>query len=228
MKVPLQTGTLRNGQAYRVEDLSVHDMPIMMKLQEKVIDSLENKDTLQPLSVEEYTTIFSGKGFVVGVFVEEKLIALRGMLEPPMDEEHFGLDAGLPKEELSKVIYQEISCVDPAFRGSRLQQVMGQIVMQELDTDRFHYVSATVAPFNIPSLKDKLALGLEIVALKEKYEGKLRYVFIKEMKLNKRSFEEKILAPMRNIEEQQHLLRSDYRGTGIKEIDGEWYVQYEK
>ena len=34
----------------------------------------------------------------------------------------------------------------------------------------------TVAPFNIPSLKDKFAQGMEVAALKEKYSGSMRYV----------------------------------------------------
>ncbi len=45
----------------------------------------------------------------------------------------------------------------------------------------------TVAPFNIPSLKDKFAQGMEIAALKEKYGGSLRYVFVKELRGDKES-----------------------------------------
>ena len=35
---------------------------------------------------------------------------------------------------------------------------------------------AAPLPFNIPSLKDKFAQGMEIAALKEKYGGSMRYV----------------------------------------------------
>ncbi|MGM8211235.1 GNAT family N-acetyltransferase [Virgibacillus sp. W0430] len=226
MRSCLQSGNLQSGQAYKIAYLSIDDLPKMLVLQEKVIESIEQKDSLQPLTVQEFTTIFSGKGFVIGVFIDEKLIALRAMLEPKIDEEHFGLDAGLPDEDLEKVIYQEISCVDPAYRGNRLQQMMGRIVMNELDRDRFRYVSATVAPFNIPSLKDKLALGLEIVALKEKYEGKLRYVFMKDLNLNKRLYKNEVYIEMGKITEQKQLLQSGYLGVGIREIEGKWFVQY--
>ena len=50
--------------------------------------------------------------------------------------------------------------------------------MDELQKEdsKYDYVCCTVAPFNIPSLKDKFAQGMAIAALKEKYGGSLRYV----------------------------------------------------
>jgi hypothetical protein len=35
---------------------------------------------------------------------------------------------------------------------------------------KYDYVCCTIAPFNIPSLKDKFAQGIEIAALKEWWE----------------------------------------------------------
>lgn len=214
--------TLQDGQIFQVERLTIDELPILLELQTKVIHSLVKKDVLQPLSVEEFTTILNGKGFIIGVFFGGKLIAFRAMLEPVLDEEHLGIDAGLIEEELLMVIYQEISNVDPAYQGNGLQTYMGNLVMKLVDKERFRYVCATVAPFNIPSLKDKFALGLEIVSLDEKYEGKLRYTFIKDLtsSLNKRLINDETLIPMGEIEEQQRLLQSGLRGTAMKEISG--------
>ena len=44
------------------------------------------------------------------------------------------------------------------------------------ENSKYDYVCCTVAPFNIPSLKDKFSQGMEIAALKEKYGGSMRYV----------------------------------------------------
>ena len=40
--------------------------------------------------------------------------------------------------------------------------------MERLKKDDYKYVCATVAPFNIPSLKDKFAQQMEIAAMKWK------------------------------------------------------------
>ena len=50
------------------------------------------------------------------------------------------------------------------------------------EDSKYDYVCCTVAPFNIPSLKDKFAQGMEIAVLKEKYGGSLRYVFVKKLR----------------------------------------------
>ncbi len=51
--------------------------------------------------------------------------------------------------------------------------------MQKLvnEMTSFSFICATVAPTNPASLIDKFKQGLEVVALKEKYGGKLRFVF---------------------------------------------------
>ena len=55
------------------------------------------------------------------------------------------------------------------------------------EDSKYDYVCCTVAPFNIPSLKDKFAQGMAIAALKEKYGGSLRYVFVKKLRGDKES-----------------------------------------
>ncbi|WP_375540525.1 hypothetical protein [Peribacillus simplex] len=57
---------------------------------------------------------------MIGAFVCEELIAFafRALLAPLIDEEHLGRDFGSIENELSEVIYQEISNVLPAYRGT--------------------------------------------------------------------------------------------------------------
>lgn len=93
----------------------------------------------------------------------------------------------------------------------------------------YEYVCCTVAPFNIPSLKDKFAQGMEVAALKEKYSDRLRYVFVKELQ-SERQKEwvniEKLL--MSDIAGQQRLLAEGYRGYEMKFCDGEHWVRFGK
>lgn len=228
MRDLITTGKLRDGQTFRVEKLTSDDLSSIITLQEKLKLTTNGQKFLEPLSYAEFSGILSGKGYMIGVFIDKKIVAFRAMAEPPIDEEHLGIDAGLPKEELPNVIYSEISNVDPDYQGNGLQKYMGKIVMKEVDNTRFRYVCATVAPFNIASLKDKFSLGMEIVALKEKYGRKLRYIFLKDLMHSKdeRACTEKLRILMGEMEQQQKILQSGFIGTSIEKTEGNWHVQY--
>lgn len=223
-------GTLNNSkQRFEVQLLSLENIDQILSLQDIVIESLTNKNTLQPLTSEEYHYILEGNGLMIGAFVGEQLIAFRALLVPPIDEEHLGWDIGLAEEELPSVIYQEISNVHPEFRGNRLQQTLGSLIMDELEkhNDSYKYICCTVAPFNIPSLKDKFAQGLEIAALKEKYGGRLRYVFVKELTEDrKREWQKIVTVPMADTARQQALLAEGWCGYQMENRNGELWVHF--
>ncbi|QHE62660.1 GNAT family N-acetyltransferase [Rossellomorea vietnamensis] len=224
-------GFLENkNESYTVRLLSKEDMNQIQQLQELVVDALKEKKNLQPLTYEELDYILTGNGLMIGAFTETGLIAFRALLIPPIDEEHLGLDVGLEEEELAQVIYQEISSVHPDYRGNRLQQTMAHLIMQELGRldQRFTYVACTVAPFNIPSLKDKFKQGMEIAALKIKYVDQLRYVFIKRLDGDGGGEEISEIArvPMGDVEGQQALLDEGWRGISMEEDDGGYRVLY--
>ena len=215
--------------------LTLDDMPNILRLQEKVVGALVEKSALQPLTVEEFTSVLSEKELMIGLFDNGKLIACRAMLVPEIGhEEHLGPDAGLSGEALSKVIHSEISMVDPDFRGQGLQTQMGKMLLEKIDRTRFRYILATVAPFNIPSIKDKLALGMNIIALKEKYSSKLRYIMYRDLEeSNKESGldgpfygNKEVWVPMEDTKQQQTLLATGKKGTQIKALEGKWHVKF--
>ncbi|KAB7705555.1 GNAT family N-acetyltransferase [Bacillus aerolatus] len=231
MKV-IYEGKLNNdGQPFKVQTLSMADMKQILSLQEVVIESLESKETLQPLSAKEFQYILEGNGLMIGAFAEEQLIAFRALLVPPIDEEHLGLDIGLTKEELPGVIYQEISNVHPDYRGNRLQKTLATLIMQELQkhNESYSYVCCTVAPFNIPSLKDKFAQGMEIAALKEKYGRRLRYIFVKELAEAKtKDWLQIVTVRMDDMAGQQDLLEKGWRGFQMDNREGVLWVDFGK
>lgn len=225
----IATGTL--GQAkYEVYVLTEEHIPQLMTLQLEVVEALENKAILQPLDDEELSFILRGNGLMIGVFVEEKLIAFRALLQPAIDDEHLGYDIGLKTEaQLKKVLYQEISNVHPAYRGFGLQRTMADIIMQQIDLTKFTVVCATVMPGNIASLKDKFSQGMHVAALKLKYGGKLRYVFMKEIvQEQKTSWAEEEWVAMSDTKAQQQLLKSGFIGISLKKTEEIWLVQYVK
>lgn len=213
---------------YSVRRLSSNDIGFVGQLQEKVIDELEDMHTLQPLSEGELKFLVEGHGLIIGAFVEEYLIAFRALLIPENDHENLGRDVGILEEQLDRIIYQEISCVDPDFRGFGLQRELAGVVMNEVDTSLYDYVCATVMPFNIASLKDKFSQGMHIGALKYKYGGKLRYVFCKKLTTTRKLLPLESTVLMSDIEGQQALLKDGFVGIKMRLDGDEWVVDYKK
>src|SRR5690625_7632507 len=93
MSRQIATGTLRDERVFQVEGLTMEDLPQIIQLQSKVKNTLTSSDFLSPLSEEEYTFILDGNGFMVGVFVEGKMIAFGEVLNARLDEEQLGSDS---------------------------------------------------------------------------------------------------------------------------------------
>ncbi len=226
----LYEGSLKqNNESFHVTLLSREHIEQILSLQNVVIEALEDKGRLQPLSQEEFQYILGGNGMMIGAFIENELIAFRALLVPPIDDEHLGLDIGLPESELHRVIYQEISNVHPNCRGNGMQKILANVIMDELQKEdsEYDYVCCTVAPFNIPSLKDKFAQGMEIAALKEKYGGSMRYVFVKELRKDiERDWSDVKSVPMSDAGGQQVLLSEGYRGYEMEKIDDTFIVKF--
>ncbi|WP_303968895.1 GNAT family N-acetyltransferase [Sporosarcina ureae] len=217
--------TLQSSLSLLTED----QLPEVLALQERVIAVLEQPEFLQPLTEEEFIYILHGNGVMAGAYVDDRLIAFRAMLDPGEDDEHLGIDVGVAQKELTSVLYSEITCVDPAFRGHGLQTILGKWLMEHIESERYRYICTTVAPFNIPSLKDKFALDLQIKALQVKYGNKLRYILFRDLqKPFKEATSEQQSVPMQAIERQQQLLLNGWTGTRIEKHDNEWQVLYVK
>ncbi|WP_227994925.1 hypothetical protein [Oceanobacillus sp. CFH 90083] len=208
--------------------LTTTDLPDILELQTIVYKALEDKKRLATLAENEFRTILEGEPLMVGIFHEEKLIAFRAFLNPAADEEGLGRDIGLTEENYPEIIYSEISNVHPDYRGNHLQMKMGKFIMEKLDVSRFRYILATVAPGNIPSMKDKFALGMHIYKVKEKYGGKLRYVYCNDLELSDVQAQEQKEMNINDIDGQAKLMEVGYIGTGMKKSGDEWMVIYQK
>ena len=221
---------LHKRQPLYMKRLYVEDLPMIERIQQTVTDSLPEKATLQPLTTEEFLFILNERGLLVGAFAEDRLIGFRALLIPEIDGEHLGWDIGLAEEDLPKVIYQEISVVLPEYRGNRLQQKLAEVIMKELpqlDKD-YRYVCCTVAPMNIPSLKDKFSQNMHIAALKEKYGTMKRYVLMKDLENSDPRYTDIQHAKLDDLEKQQALLAEGYAGVGFALVKGFHELEFGK
>lgn len=229
MKEVIHKGLL-GETSYEVIKLSTTELPEILVLQEVVMETLPDKDILQPLSEEEFLYMLNGNGLLIGAYVDGKLIAFRAVVVPKINEEHLGYDLGLEDEsELKRILYQEISNVHPLYRGHGLQKILANVIMQQIDTSKFDYLCSTVMPYNIASLKDKFVQGFYIIAIKQIYGGKLRYVFA--LNLQKKpqyDDSETIEISMGDIEGQEHLLKQGFVGVVMKSVGQDWFVEYKK
>ncbi|WJY27871.1 MULTISPECIES: hypothetical protein [Sporosarcina] len=225
----MKTVKLKDGTRLPVELLTINDLPDIKRLQEEVIGGLAEKAFLQPLTDEEFICILEGNGIIAGVRAGARLIAFRALLDPGEDPEHLGRDAGIPSDEWQSVLYSEITNVSPDYQGNGIQLQLGRIVLDTVDTDRFNYLCTTVSPFNIASLKDKLALGMHIASLTVKYGNLTRYVMLKylagELEL---ADDDPVDLPMEDTQAQQEILGAGWIGTAIHEEGGTWMVRYHK
>ncbi|MEK4523520.1 GNAT family N-acetyltransferase [Psychrobacillus sp. FSL W7-1457] len=214
---------------YPARELTIDNMEQILALQSIVLQHLENKEFLQPLTKEEFEDSLKHR-LMVGVFADDELIAFRTLAIPVMDENHLGYDIGLSEEQLGDVVYQEITNVHPEYRGYGLQRKLADLVMELLQNSPYTYICATVAPFNFASLKDKLSQGMVIKALKRKYDNMLRYIFYKRLDGNDYIVfgENQMNIKMSDIEEQQKLLKAGWVGTNILQKEEEWYVVYKE
>lgn len=231
----LHEGTITNQVLHKklpfsMKRLYLEDLPVIEQVQQRVIESLPEKATLQALTTEEFLFILNERGLLVGAFVEDELIGFRALLIPEIDEEHLGWDIGLPPEELQKVIYQEISVVLPEYRGNRLQQKLAEVIMKELPNleEEFRYVCCTVAPMNIPSLKDKFTQAMHIAALKEKYAGLKRYILVKDLNAPNVHYIDHVTVKLDDLEKQQQFLNEGYVGIGFQLVHGFHELQFAK
>lgn len=220
--------TLKSGQVLTIKSLDIDNLQSILDLQTEVIASLADTAFLQPLTKEEFLFILNGNGMMVGAFHDNNLIAFRAMLEPEIDEEHLGRDAGLIESELSAVLYSEISNVSPKYQGNGLQTILGELLMDQVNANRYRYIFTTVAPFNIASLKDKFSLGMYIISLKMKYGNLLRYTMMKEVNVVESIETNLVKVDMSDIARQQSLLCEGWVGTSIEETDGKWKVAFRK
>lgn len=220
----------QNNETCVVRLLDSDNLPELQRIQHKAKEVLEDISTLQSLSKEEFSYILEGNGLIIGAYVKEKLIAFRALLIPPIDDQHLGYPLGLANE-LEKIIYQEISVVHPAYRGNQLQQKLAYLIMRELEKTphAFRYVCATVAPRNIPSLKDKFHQGMVVGALKKMYAGKIRYIFVKDLrKTEKQHWIETKVLPISEIGVQQQLLAEGWFGVQLIQSGYQYSVKYGK
>lgn len=210
-----------------IRELSISDIDNMLVLQDEVVMCLDNKDIFITLSPLEIEFIFNGNGYIYGLIVEEKLFAYVGFVYPRYREDNLGFDLNIDKENFEYIVHFETAVVDQKVRGNRIQfQLAKRVVEKIVSLNNMKYILSTVSPLNIPSLMAILDLGLVIKDLKEKYNGKLRYVLSLELNTKRIDFKDIIKVRIDDYKKQLNLIQNGFLGISYFKDKDDFYINY--
>lgn len=171
----------KNDILYRLA--TSDDAAEVHQLMVSVYEGMENKGLYVCDELEHVENcIFKGKGFgVVACNAEKKIVGSFIMRYPHMSTDNLGRDIGLPPEELPKVVHMESAVVMPEYRGRGIQYRMLRYAEELIDTNKYKYYLATVSPDNPASYRSLEKNGYRHIATKNKYDGLVRRIYLKEL-----------------------------------------------
>ena len=157
-------------------------VPEICALMREVYDNLDDKSVFVCDDEEFVGRHISSEGFTVIACTESREIVGCFIVRfPGESSDNLGLDIDLPKERLGQVVHMESCVVSPVYRGMGMQSKMLRYAESLIDKSRYVYFMATVSPNNPASFHTFEKNGYRVAALKEKYLGVSRRIYLKEV-----------------------------------------------
>ena len=179
LKVKNKSGIIVNA-TYKILDLSYIDE--IMRLQDNIMEQLEDKQLYAPTEREEFISYLKNGGKIIG-YIDEKneLIAMVVYIKKGYEEGNYGYDLDLEGEKLLEVAQVESTVVRSDYRGNGLQRILCEKIEDIAKNERVKILASTASPYNKYSVNTFIKLGYEIKKDKLKYGGLRRYVLAKEI-----------------------------------------------
>ena len=166
---------------FKLLDISYIDE--VMKLQNLISKSIENKEIFAVTSREEFEEYFLENGKILGCVTKEKskLIAIGVLVRFGYNKENYGYDLGIEGEKLLKIGQIDTVAVLEEYRGNKLQYLLIKYLEELAQSMGINIMCATVSPYNKYSLYTFEKLGYQVKKDKLKYGGLRRYILSKEL-----------------------------------------------
>jgi GNAT superfamily N-acetyltransferase len=193
---------------------------IIRRLPEPEIFKGHDEDCLQELLLQERSAI--------GVLTDDVLIAYNLIHDPFDNEDNLGTDLKFSESDLKRVIHLQASAVHPAYRGNALQTRMIQTHLAVIRGLGLEHVCCTVSPKNPVSLRNVLAEGFQIRALKPKFDGWWRFIMHKNIFQPLTFTGEEIKIKGSDIHGQLSLLDRGFSGFEIDHLPDGYEIRYRK
>lgn len=161
------SGTLANGAAYQIRLLNHKDLPEIYDFHLQIHASLqENEKTfISRKEPEDFEAYLNGKGAILGVICENKLIGLGCINMPKAGATEFGMaDMKLDVKPETVAIMQSDSVL-PAWRGNNLQQRLTEARCAFAGTQGRRHVLALADTKNLATIKTFLNVGMAVVGM---------------------------------------------------------------
>ena len=214
--------------SYEMRFMDESNLDEMMGLQEIVIHHLADKEIFRTRSVDYFQEHLQMEKSAIGVFCQDALIAYNILHFPGDNNDNFGLDINLPKDDLLNVVHLATIAVHPDFRGNSLQSKMQRAHLRMIANLGYKHVCCMVSPKNRPSLQNILSQGLTIKALKIKFQWHLRYIMHKNLLSPCLIRPDVVRVNSRNILGQINLLNRGFQGFHLSKLSDGFEIHYAK
>lgn len=158
-----------------------NDAKRIYELMLSVYEGLSNKEIFMCDDLDYVERHIEKEGFTVLAEEDSKLAGFLMVRFPMASEDNLGRDLKLAEETLFRVAHLESAVVSPTFRGMGLQGKMIQYAIETLKKTGYRFLCATVSPDNPASYLTLERAGLEHKLTKEKYGGKMRRIYMREI-----------------------------------------------
>ncbi len=210
---------------YEIRFLEQQDLQNILELQNLIVSHLINPEIFQTNDEKFIINIFHTQEEIIGIFIQQELIAYLMVDIPSKEEDNLGIDIAVPHNELDKVAHLDNVVVHPIFRGFSFQLKLQSHAINIIKNKGYYHICSTVSPYNYPSLYNLLQSGLFIKALKPKYGGKIRYVCHQNMKKISEIQTNSVIPVMNtDFDQQKALLQQDYCGYRIEKQQNEIFI----
>ncbi|MBN2259213.1 MAG: hypothetical protein JW702_01560 [Clostridiales bacterium] len=211
-------------EEFQIVDLDISYLNRLVEFQEKVYETIADKDTYVKSTFKEYERFLSGEGWILGFLVEDELIGYRINSH---NRENLNYFKDLLKiDGDKKMFYLDATLIDETCRGNHLQRKAIKISLEySLQDPDFQYAFATVSPKNIPSMKSLLNNGVYFVKGRKIYSGKDRFIALYDRNKKISTKGERKLVSISQFDKISEFLEEGYIGVSLKKSENEYLLQ---
>jgi GNAT superfamily N-acetyltransferase len=158
------------------------DLDAVMRLQDRIVDALPDKDLYAASAREEYLTQL--KEDVCFAAEHDGIMAGFSVMVPndPDNPRNYGKYLNYDRDRLAKTASLDLTMVDPDYRGLGIQRCFNKLRIGSAVMRGACEGLCTISPDNPYSYRNFLVLNFEIIETRKMYGGKERYILRKEFK----------------------------------------------
>lgn len=166
------------GKKFEMRQLGFDSISAIIRLQDKVVGAMEDKDTYYPLSRAEILESVQ-LDYVAGIFNEtSELVSFAVIVGNRTGSRNLADDFGLAPD---KCLTFDAVCADSEWRGCGFHRQFIKWTVELSESAGIGNILATVSPDNAPSRQNFLAEGFVVKDTKTKYSGLKRDLMLKHL-----------------------------------------------